>query len=98
MDRAPGRPRDATPPGGGAACHGAWGANLPGGALPSQPCGDLLLLLALAACSGAPAGPCRRQPVADLPATLDGNRLEVAARVDGADTRMLVDTAARRRC
>ena len=54
----------------------------------------LLLLLPLAACSGAASGPCRLQPVADLPVTLDGNRLETMAKVDGADTTLLLDTGA----
>ncbi len=54
----------------------------------------LLPLLLLAACATAPTGPCQLQAVADLPATLDGNRLEVAGHVDGAETRFLIDTGA----
>ncbi len=53
-----------------------------------------LLLLPLAACAGAPAGPCRLQQLADLPVTLDGNRLDVTARVNGAETRLVLDTGA----
>ncbi len=55
----------------------------------------LLPLLLLAACAGQ-AGPCRLQPVADLPATLQGNRLEVVGKVDGADTKLVIDTGAER--
>ena len=53
----------------------------------------ILLLLPMAACSTA-SGPCRLRPVADLPVTLDANRLEVTGRVDGADATLLLDTGA----
>jgi predicted aspartyl protease len=53
-------------------------------------------LLLLAACSNADSGPCRLQPVADLAATLDNNRLEVTGQVNGADTVLLIDTGAER--
>jgi len=55
----------------------------------------LLPLLLLAACADN-AGPCRLQPVADLPATLDRNRLEVAGQVNGAAVTLLIDTGAQR--
>ncbi len=54
----------------------------------------LLPLLVLAACTEA--GPCRLQPVADLPATLDGSRLVVAGEVNGAVVPLLIDTGAER--
>jgi predicted aspartyl protease len=55
----------------------------------------LLPLLLLAACAET-AGPCRLQPIADLPATTDGNRLMVAGQVDGAAVNLLIDTGAER--
>ena len=58
--------------------------------------GSVLPVIVLAACSGEPAGPCRLQSVADLPATTQQNRLEIMARVDGAETRFLLDTGAER--
>jgi predicted aspartyl protease len=54
----------------------------------------LLPLLLLAAC--AETGPCRLDQVADLPAAIDGNRLEVAGQVDGAAVTFLIDTGAER--
>ena len=54
----------------------------------------LLLLIPLAACSAGASGPCRLRAVADLPVTLDGNRLETVGQVDGADARLLLDTGA----
>ena len=56
----------------------------------------LLPLLLLAACANAETGPCQMQAVADLPAVLDGNRLEVTGQVDGADIALLIDTGAER--
>ena len=60
----------------------------------------LLPLLLLAACSAAPgiqpAGLCRMEMAADLPATTDRNRLQVAARVNGVDTPFVVDTGSER--
>ena len=54
----------------------------------------LLFLLPLAACAtGAPV-PCRLQPVADLPVTLDANRVEAAGKVNGAGITLLLDTGA----
>jgi predicted aspartyl protease len=56
----------------------------------------LTALLLLAACASAPTGPCRLQQAADLPATLDNNRLEVVGRVNGAAVNLLIDTGAER--
>jgi predicted aspartyl protease len=52
-------------------------------------------LVLLAACTQLPAGPCRRQAIADLPTTLDQNGLTVTGRVEGSDTSFEIDTAAR---
>jgi predicted aspartyl protease len=54
----------------------------------------LLPLLLLASC--AATGPCRLEQVADLPATVDGNRLVVTGQVDDAAVNLLIDTGAER--
>ena len=51
------------------------------------------LLLFVVACSSE-SGPCRLQPVADLPATLTQNGLEVTARVNRVNTQLVLDTGA----
>src|SRR6266702_2829788 len=57
---------------------------------------SLILVLLLIACSREPTGPCRLQPVADLPVTLDRHRLEVNGRVNRSDTQLVIDTGAER--
>lgn len=62
-----------------------------------QACGLAVILLAtllLSACGIVPA--CRLEAVADLPATIEDNRLEVTGQVNGADIRLVVDTGAER--
>jgi predicted aspartyl protease len=54
----------------------------------------LLLVLLVIGC--APAGPCRLQQVANLPATVDAGRLEMTGRVNRVDTQLIVDTGAER--
>ena len=54
------------------------------------------LLLVVLAIGCAPAGPCRLQQVAGLPARLDTGRLEVTGRVNRVDTPLVVDTGAER--
>jgi hypothetical protein len=56
----------------------------------------LFLVLLLVACSLEAAGPCRLQPVADLPVTLDHNLIEVTGRVNRTNTQLVIDTGAER--
>jgi hypothetical protein len=58
---------------------------------------SLLLVLLLVACSRELAGTCRLQPIADLPVTLEPNRLvEVSGRVNRSDVQLVIDTGAER--
>jgi predicted aspartyl protease len=57
---------------------------------------SLLLVLFLFGCAGGSSGPCQLQQIADLPATLDHNLLQVTGHVNRADTRLLIDTGAER--
>jgi predicted aspartyl protease len=50
------------------------------------------ILLLVVACSRESAGPCRLQPVAELPATLAQNGIEVTAQVNRVSTQLVVDT------
>jgi hypothetical protein len=52
------------------------------------------ILLLVVACSRGSAGPCRLQPVAELPATLAQNGIEVTAQVNRVSTQLVVDTGA----
>ena len=52
------------------------------------------ILLLVVACSREFAGPCRLQPVADLPATLTQKGIEVTAQVNRVNTQLVVDTGA----
>jgi hypothetical protein len=56
--------------------------------------GLLGILLLVVACSSESAGPCRLQPVAELPATLTQNGVEVTAQVNRVNTQLVVDTGA----
>jgi hypothetical protein len=52
------------------------------------------ILLLVVACSRGSAGPRRLQPVAELPATLAQNGIEVTAQVNRVSTQLVVDTGA----
>jgi predicted aspartyl protease len=52
------------------------------------------ILLLVVAYSPEAAGPCRLQPVADLPATLTRNGIEVTAQVNRVNTQLVLDTGA----
>jgi predicted aspartyl protease len=56
----------------------------------------LLFAFLLVSCSQEGTGPCRLQLVADLPVTLDHNRVDVTGQVKGTDTPFIIDTGAER--
>ena len=60
------------------------------------PIGPLILALLLVACAHEAPGPCRLQPMAELPVSTDRNRLDVTGRINGTDTPLVIDTGAER--